>query len=225
MTEKADSAQTQTVIVLGNARSGTSMVAGILSVLGVDLRPVHNPHPQVPKGSFEDLAFIDLTRRIQMDRRNGASQEELLQNYQQQAEELIQPRSGLWGWKSALTHYCLDILLPVVSNPRFVVVFRNLLYNAQSYVIHNAQMYGQNMSLEASLKQMATGATVITEVLEAHQSVPRVFTTYEDLKKDPLQEARKIADFLHIFWDESFEEEIQQLILQEYSTLKECSNL
>ena len=39
----------KTVIILGNARSGTSMVSGIVHHLGINMRPKDNPSVQNPK--------------------------------------------------------------------------------------------------------------------------------------------------------------------------------
>lgn len=56
----------KTVIVLGVARSGTSMVSGLLHFMGVNMNPANNPGPQNPKGSFEDIKFITLTTQMKV---------------------------------------------------------------------------------------------------------------------------------------------------------------
>ena len=45
----------KTVIVLGNARSGTSITAGMLKILGVGMDSRINPNPFNPKGDFESI--------------------------------------------------------------------------------------------------------------------------------------------------------------------------
>ena len=52
------------IIVLGKGRSGTSMVSGILEILGVDMNAEHNPNFGNPKGDFECKVVRDINYHI-----------------------------------------------------------------------------------------------------------------------------------------------------------------
>ena len=54
----------KTFIVLGTARSGTSMIAGVLHKLGVNMNPIDLGHADNPD-------FVGLSSRITQDIRDG----------------------------------------------------------------------------------------------------------------------------------------------------------
>jgi len=54
----------KTVVVLGKARSGTSITAGLLNILGVDMGGDRSPTPFTAHGAYEDLEFNDLNSEI-----------------------------------------------------------------------------------------------------------------------------------------------------------------
>ena len=56
-------ASARTVVVLGLARSGTSVITGILKILGVDMGPSLEDNSN-PRGSNEDIDFAKLHKTI-----------------------------------------------------------------------------------------------------------------------------------------------------------------
>ncbi len=57
----------KTIIILGIARSGTSLLAGILNNLGVNMEPKKDLHRDTflnKLGCYEDLSFLNLNREI-----------------------------------------------------------------------------------------------------------------------------------------------------------------
>ena len=99
----------RTVIVLGVARSGTTMIAGALQQLGVDMMGGRRPNTV-----FEDVVL-------------GQAME--VKDYSK-LSQLIAERNRLgpvWGWKrpSALTY--MARVERYFRSPRYVVVFRDLL--------------------------------------------------------------------------------------------------
>lgn len=57
--------QSKEVIILGMHRSGTSMVAGVLSRVGINMGKVMlGKTPSNPLGHFEDEDFYNLNRKI-----------------------------------------------------------------------------------------------------------------------------------------------------------------
>ena len=55
----------KTIVILGMHKSGTSMVAGVLEKLGVNMgKELLGPHWSNPLGHFENVKFVNLDERI-----------------------------------------------------------------------------------------------------------------------------------------------------------------
>lgn len=213
----------KTVVVLGQARSGTSMTAAILHYLGVDLNPASVVRPEKPRGYFEDLQINLLTRDVSRDiHNNNMPFEALKEKYDGRIKDMISERSAgkaMWGWKSALTHECLGLYMPYLVNPYFVVVFRNILYNAQSLVVHIKDGYDEDPSIYDTLIKSARATLELVQALKKYRDVPTCFVSFEDIKKDAVKEARAMAEFLGVEMTPSMEEEINKLINPEHTTI------
>jgi GT2 family glycosyltransferase len=125
-------------------RSGTSLVASWLASAGIDLgERFLAPDTRNPKGYFEDLAFLDLDRRMlreavpvgeaghpdwgwteseRLDRRRFAQHVDA-------ARGLIAGRSrngssGHWGWKDPRTTLLLNFWDELLPTARYVLVYR-----------------------------------------------------------------------------------------------------
>jgi hypothetical protein len=209
----------KSVVVLGNARSGTSMASGLLSIVGVNMYQSHNPNRGNPKGSFEDVNFIHVTSKMHQDMNRGLNRNQIKDKYLPRLDEIIGKRDGLWGFKSALTHYSLDIILPLLENPHIVVVLRNIYHNAQSYIVHQKDIYGKNISLQHSLRNISDSSKVLIDSVNA-ANVPKTFVTYEDIKSQPQKELIKLGRFLKIPLTPKMKKDTAQFIMPKYSTLK-----
>ena len=132
------------LVVAGMHRSGTSLVASILSSLGVDMgerqlaADQHNP-----RGYFEDLDFLTLNREMlraatasddgghpdwgwteseRLDRDGFAA-------YRERAARLVGEQAGargnaLWGWKDPRSSLVLDFWDPLLAGARYLLVYR-----------------------------------------------------------------------------------------------------
>lgn len=132
------------IVVAGMHRSGTSLVASILSSLGVDMgerqlaADRHNP-----RGYFEDLDFLTLNREMlraatasddgghpdwgwteseRLDRDGFAA-------YRERAARLVGEQAGargnaLWGWKDPRSSLVLDFWDPLLAGARYLLVYR-----------------------------------------------------------------------------------------------------
>jgi len=214
-------ADVKSFVVLGNARSGTSMTAGLLSILGVEMHEKRGPikHPsQNPKGAFENVNFATVTSNMHKDLTQGLKMREIREKYDQRLSEMIRNHErALWGFKSAVTHHFLTLLVPKLRNPHLVIVFRCLLPNAQSWMIHMKQVFGKNVALNRALENMAKSqATLVREV--GFTNCPKIYTTYEDLKKQPWREAVKIANFVGVD-PKPKKREVLDFIMPNYTTL------
>ena len=215
----------KSVIVVGNARSGTSMTTGLLSILGVEMHqtPLKTESEKVlaqnPKGAFENATFIKLTTDMHKDYRSGDSQERITKKYDQRIKETIRDfeRKPMWGFKSAVTAPFLPMFVKHVQNPHVVCVLRNLLPNAQSWIVQMRDIYGENISLDHALDVMSNQQSVMLENLK-DITCPKHFTTYEGIKKDAWGEAQKLAAFLKIPAHEK-EQQVKEFIMPNYSTL------
>ncbi|MGB1560674.1 MAG: hypothetical protein ACPHN2_04145 [Sinimarinibacterium flocculans] len=99
----------RTLIVLGVARSGTTMVAGALQQLGVDMMGGQKPNP----------VFEDLELGHALEAGDGTL-----------ASRLIRERdagAAVWGWKRPSAIGYMRRSERLFRNPCYVVVFRDLL--------------------------------------------------------------------------------------------------
>lgn len=99
----------KTIVVFGVARSGTSMVASVLDKLGVFL------------GQYLDdvvLEDVELAGILE----NKKDEEELKRFIEKRNTE-----HKLWGWKRPGSIQYVDQFAPLLTNPYFIIVFRDSL--------------------------------------------------------------------------------------------------
>lgn len=210
----------KTVFVLGNARSGTSMAAGIISYLGVNLNHDIDPLTDSANGAFENQEMNVITTRFH--------QAYLNKDLDEKKDELIErvrtfvqvKKSELWGWKSALTHWHLPYFIKEVENLHLIITTRNPYHTAVSWKSHMKRNYNEVVSMECALQNIAEGHMALVENVNK-VSCPKIWTTYEDIKKNSLLEAEKIANFLNIDFTEQMKVKICNFIVPEFTTIKE----
>ena len=212
----------KSVLVLGVARSGTSMTAGMLSIIGVEMHEKKGP-PKVaaqnPKGAFENVNFTTITSKMHQALKDGKPMRVVKQQYDQRLTDAITyHKKPLWGFKSAAAHHVLGIILPLLENPHLVVVVRSLMHNAQSWQIHMKDVYGSKVALQDALKNISDSQHILMRNSLA-SSCPKLFTSYEGIKKDPVAEAERMSKFLGVD-PEPKKQDILDFIMPEYSTLK-----
>jgi hypothetical protein len=200
------------------------MTAGVLSILGVEMHqtkkdPKDNKVPsQNPKGSFENVNFAVLTSKMHQDYVGGNPlriiKEKYLERFQQMCQAHERP---LWGFKSAVTHHFLPILLPVMKNPHIVIVVRSLLDNAKSWQLHMKQVYGRNVSTAEALENMSDSQHVLIRNSLMAQC-PKLFTSYEGIRAKPLEEAERMAKLLKVDIEPK-KRTILDFVMPNYSTL------
>lgn len=202
----------KTVIVIGSARSGTSVLAGMLHYMGVNMNPKYNPHPDYPYGSFEDEYMQDFTRILY--NKNKDPDYQYTEEDIDTIKEMIKERneSDVWGFKSTLTHYCLDAFMPYLRKPHIVSVSRNCLDHAFSIVNHNRESYGHNLTMLDALVKVDDDQQAIYTALNRFSNVPQFHIQYERIKHSILQSAKSIAGFLDI----KLTDEINQKIISVY---------
>ena len=103
----------KTVVILGVPRGGTSMVAGVVRELGIDLGPRLGVNHEDPRFLPGDLQII----RQRIAERNATS--------------------GTWGWKMPHSTDYIDAIERDLRNPHIIFVFRNILGIALSQERHS----------------------------------------------------------------------------------------
>jgi len=116
-------------------KSGTSMVAGVLEKLGVNIgKELLSPHWSNPLGHFENVKFVNLNERILKEAKGSWSEppkEEyilsLKEKFSEEIQKLIEKEeSKIWGWKDPRTSLTIELYLPYLKNPYFFVCHRNI---------------------------------------------------------------------------------------------------
>lgn len=194
------------VIVLGQHRGGTSMVAGMLDALGVRMGPRGagpewiGRHWSNPTGHFENPEFVRLDVRIvdhdgieiherpawkEVPARAAAYRAEI-------AQTIARNAGGLWGWKDPWAVLTAEEFLPLVEEPRFVVIDRDPSAVADS--LHRRDGTARAESQRIS----GLWAERIEQILQRHPQVPRLRLSFEETVRDPMGTARRLADFLGV---------------------------
>ena len=213
-----------TVIVLGASRSGTSVTAGVLSALGVDMGRVREGTADNPMGAFEDRDFEaihrDLFRAVGADKNywDPPTREEIAAAagpLSADIELFIRDKSNgktLWGWKHPRTILTFDLFLPYLSRPHLIIVFRNPIGIARSSVEITSR-YEDKVDFLRALKLTNYYYTEMVDILSRHPGLPTIFIAFEDLVRHPLRETRRIADFLGIDWTEDKQRRVERLVI------------
>jgi hypothetical protein len=193
------------VCVLGMHRSGTSLVAGILRQLGVDLGPDEELLPSDPNnqsGYFELAELVEVNDDILAH--HGGSWDELpeLPPGWEQSDELAQIRdrarrllgrrfaaSGEWAWKDPRTCITLPFWQRLVPGLRYVICVRNPVDIARSL----RSREGEERTLEEYVLDWLRH-TASALVYTAHR--PRIVVHYERFFEDAEHEVRRLAQFL-----------------------------
>lgn len=113
-------AAARTILVFGPARSGTSMVAGILHDLGI---PTNHKTP-----TFEDHVL-------------GRAADE---NDWERVQRIIRLRnreSDVWAWKRPRLGEYLETVQPWLRSPRLIVTFKNPMAIARRKVLSGDMLY------------------------------------------------------------------------------------
>lgn len=214
----ADALATQkTVIVLGMHRSGNSLIGGILHLLGVDLgKRLLAGNQFNPKGFFEDIDFLQLNEKILKhcdgDWDNPPDRDAILRCtlFGTEIQRLLRGRQGLWGWRDPRTTLTIELYLPFLVNPHFVVCWRN-----PNEIVKSLKEW-MNFDELKTLKLTNRYHQRIVDLFEGHPTLPRLMIAFEDLTADPITEVRRLSHFLDIPVTEEQMKHINELILPKH---------
>ncbi len=199
-----DQSRIKSVIVLGMGRSGTSVVAGILKILGVDMGKKLIPkNPCNPLGHFENRKFVQLNRKI-LAKAGGSWKEPpeeekilaLKEKFSKRIRNLIQEeQSEIWGWKDPRNSLTIELYLPFLKNPYFLVCYRNPM----SVIKSLQKSYEMSISTEEAINLVRIYNHRIDKFFQKHPELRRLNIFYEELIKNPKEYLERIITFLEIY--------------------------
>jgi len=131
---------------MGAHGGGTSLVAGMLDALGVDMD--YNPKARIKVRhryylNYEDTKFVKLNAQILVAAGgkwdNPPTPEKVLSlkdDFEAQIKDLVAARSDseLWGFKDPRIALTIGLFHPLLPNPRYIYVEREVEGTAQSIV-------------------------------------------------------------------------------------------
>ena len=183
---------TPIVAVLGQFRSGSSCLAGVLDALGVDMGPSHrDPCPRNPKGYFEDAVLSELCQKAFREpemRRDAEAvpDREIVRRLRAWADDRLAsvPPAPMIGAK----HPTLCLMIPFVleawgERARLVAVDRDPSLSARSWRIRTP---------EAS----AAVAHMRNQRDRALDSIEHLRVSYDRLIDEPRAEVDRLCRWL-----------------------------
>ena len=197
-------------VVLGMARSGTSVISRGLKAIGVDLGNHFTPSekcPWNPKGSWEDIEIVykinekvyktlnykwDTVQLIAVAPQTSENLSELKNT----AKQLLQKRfagTDYWGFKDPRTTKILSFWQSIFTaeaiNDHYIIVLRNPLASAHSYQRLTGADIEHGLLLWLSQLFAAVSDT---------QGKQRVIVSYELMMQDPRKQLDRIKKHLQI---------------------------
>ena len=156
-----------TVVVIGVARGGTSMTAGILYHLGI---PMHAARPPV----FEDQNIAAV-----FESPKATDKDSVIADAN---------ASEQWAWKRPMAIEYLSELEQSLRNPRFIFVFRDIFALANRSEISTSS--DSLVLMQKALKQYA----VAVEYLQ-NTTMPCLICSSEKMTRYPVETVHAVAEF------------------------------
>lgn len=192
----------RTVIVLGAARGGTSMVAGLVRMLGVHMGDRIDPPTN------EDLDFVEGKEPLPaITNPKHPEHTKVLETLLAQVQKR-NAEHDIWGWKDPLSFAYIAPLIAHMPNPHFVVVFRDL------YSISARELEATGVDTLQTLGRAQNNYAWILEVLKRGDA-PALLAGYEKILRKPVQYAKELAHFLGLPADEEYLRSVERFVQPE----------
>lgn len=189
------------IIILGMHRSGTSIMGGVLSRLGVDMgKELVGKRWSNPLGHFEDKEFLSLNNRI-LEAAGGGwdappvrdAIQAQKDNFTEEIKDVIRrKRSSLWGWKDPRTSLTIKLYLPYLTNPYFIVCQRD------HQAIAKSLRRRDNMEIEEGIRLAKIYEERINDFFKANPKLRMLDIAYEEMLAVPEKQLKRTIDFLEI---------------------------
>ncbi len=168
----------KTFVVVGSGRGGTSVVSGLVHILGVRMFD----HPEL---NSEDSEIVQAYQG-NMKRGHAAAAREV--------SRVIASRNAshdVWGWKDPSADLYLECVLPNLRDPHFIFVFRNPLDVALSHVETNT------VSIEIGLDSALNRYMRYWGLLQKF-GCPTLMVSYERVLADKSGFISELSSFLKV---------------------------
>lgn len=199
------------IIVLGSARCGTSVVAGTLKLMGVNMDARLNKNRHNPNGDYESLKANEINNKIFIEANGGMDFgnhnhwfppkegviESLIGVFEKEIKDFVREKKGLWGWKNPKTTLTIEHYLSYLQNPHFVCVYRNLKDASNSAI----KMTGGYLGFDEFLDVHSQYYKYLAEFISYYKDeYPFFHISYEDIIKDePIETwADGLAEFIGV---------------------------
>lgn len=197
--------KSKAVLILGNGRSGTSVLTRCLNFMGVDLGKDKflDPTEVNPKGYFENETILNIHRKIGGKLRfrpspPGYENFKEIQPYKKQLIKYINEKFSdkpVWAWKDPRTNDYMDlwkdVLKQVNAEPHCVVIIRNPIDVVRS----NKKAWDRDETWALRQWQLRT----LFSLRESYGE-KRVIVSYEELFENSLKCLRRISRTLKLPW-------------------------
>jgi hypothetical protein len=216
----------KTFVVLGNARSGTTLATGMLRALGVAMDADYGPPDEnAPKGFCESLdAHLINNKIFHLAAREAIitgvdshwsppTREDILAQRPLVEADIINfiakfaSKNELWGFKNPKTSLTIELFLPHLPNPHFIVTQRNPLTNA----IACHELF--HLPFDYTF-QVVNYYNYQIANFYARYKYPTLFLNFEEIRNNPHQIAIKLAEFAQVEFNAEKQELIQEFVVQ-----------
>ncbi len=216
----------KTIVILGMHKTGTSIVAGALARLGVDMgRSIDQESKRDdisnPLGHYEDWDFQKLNKKILKkangDWKNPPKKENIIKQknkFQKQIKNLINKKeSTLWGFKDPRTTLTIDLFLPYLKNPYFLICHRKDKDVIDSIQRRIADRGDKEMSDKEIKKIINQYKSSIKSFFKQNPNLKRLDIDFKKLNNKKRDQIEKIMDFLNLNPTQKQKEKAIQFIL------------
>jgi len=191
----------KSVVILGMFRSGTSMTAGILDLLGVDFGENLLPESRAnPLGYFEDMSFMDLNRKIikaaggtlhdpPSRERILAQHDAFLSRIQAQIQAQTAP---LWGLKDPAASLTIELFARHLVHPHVIVCRRAAEPVAESWGKMVERSRAESIQLWTTFNER------IDLFLAEYPDIPVLEIPYEAMTRHPDEWVEALITFLNL---------------------------
>lgn len=223
----------KTVLVAGLTRSGTSMVMGLLNILGVNTPPSSARTFLHPTGHYEVQRITNLTRAMRRDYYDGMTIQEADKKYGEILSSFASStKPPMCAFKIRAGYY-LPLFEKYFENPMVIATFREPVERTLSKIKHleesskllNTDMKKSAVGFNYEETTFAEGLIISTEnqALMAKEirsvSCPVMFTSYKWLRGKTMEQVERITTFLEV--PIINKRRIDSFIKADYSTIKE----
>ena len=191
------------LIILGMHRSGTSLTSNIVSSLGYDLgETLLGMDVSNVDGHFEDEALVDLNDSVLSDLGYDwkcppsyefvtSVREEFVARYADYVGQRNNNNNS-WAVKDPRLSLTIQLMLPHLGSPRFIVCYRSVESVARSLNKRDGLSFDNATTLHCTYNQH------IESFFLENPSLDKLVIQYEDLVGQPDLSIRKIMGFLGV---------------------------